>query len=120
MYKHYIRPDANGIIIKGFTSAFLKESEGNEEILPGDLELQGYDARQFEIPLTVYRDGGTQFKYKVVDGQMIERTQAELDAEWAARPPAPKTELEIMKESAAQQSADFQAFMDDYYSKNPE
>lgn len=100
-YRHYIRTDANGIVIKGFTSAFLKGANGDEEILPGDLELQGYDTRQFQINL-VTDDERRQNKYKVVNGTMVARTQQELDVEWDARPPQPKTELERIREENQQ------------------
>lgn len=52
-------------------------------------------------------------------------TQSEIDA--IKNAPKPKTELELLREEndslqkqVAGTSADFQAFMDDYYSKNPE
>lgn len=80
-YKQYIRTDVNGIVIKGFTSAF-------EQPIAGDLLLSGQDGRHFQMQLLTDRG---QYKYKLVNNQMVERTQAELDAEWAARPAPPKT-----------------------------
>jgi hypothetical protein len=91
-YKHYIRTDVNGIVIYGFTTGF--ESPQN-----GDLLLPDQDGRHFTIQLTTERG---QYKYKVVDGVMVLRTQQELDAEWTARPPAPKTEIELMQEESTQ------------------
>lgn len=94
-YKHYIRTDSSGIVILGFTSAFPEIATPQS----GDLLLDGYDGRHFQIQLTNERG---QFKYKVVNGEMVERTQMELDTEWSARPPVPKTEVELLKEENLQ------------------
>lgn len=81
-YKHYIRTDVNGIVTDGYA-----DWETDKRGL-GEVQLAGDHIRQFQINLRTIRG---QFKYKVVNGQMVERSQAELDAEWNARPPAPKT-----------------------------
>lgn len=86
-YKQFIRPDVNSIVVKGFTDAF-------EQPLTGDLQLTGQDGRHFQMQLTNVRG---QYLYKVVSGQMVQRTQTELDTEWAARtiPPDPDAELTL-------------------------
>lgn len=85
-YKQYVRTDASGIIVKGFTDAF-------EQPITGDLLLTGQDGRHFQIQLT--NDRG-QFIYKLVNGSMVARTQTELDVEWNARPtPQPGLESRI-------------------------
>jgi hypothetical protein len=86
-YQHYIRKDSNGIVIRGYTSAF-------EEPQAGDLLLPDQDGRHFTIQLTTERG---QFKYKVVDGVMALRMQQELDAEWNARPAEPPTAEERLR-----------------------
>jgi hypothetical protein len=78
-YKHYIRVNEAGIIVHGFSDAFEQAQED-------DVVFTEDAGRHFQIPLLTDRG---QFRYKLFDGQMIERTQDELDAEWAARPPAP-------------------------------
>lgn len=80
-HKHYIRIDANNIIIYGFSDAF-------EQPITGDLLLSGQDGRHFQFQLS--NDRG-QFIYKLINGAMVARTQEELDVEWNSRPPAPKT-----------------------------
>jgi hypothetical protein len=98
-YKHYIRTNEAGIIIHGFSSAFLKEAGGSEEMLTGDMLLSEENSRQFTIQLLTNRG---QYKYKIANGAMIERTQQELDDEWNARPPAPPTTEERLE--AAEQA----------------
>jgi hypothetical protein len=94
-YKHYIRTDANGIVVKGFTDGF-------EQPQQGDLLLSGQDGRHFQLQLSNERG---QFIYKLVNGSMVSRTQEELELEWNSRPPAPKTEMEIVKEENVQLTA---------------
>lgn len=85
-YRHYIRI-ANGIIIHGFSDAF-------EQPVTGDIQLSGDFGRHFQLNLLTDRG---QYKYKLANNQMVERTQAELDAEWAARPvPPPTTQEEVV------------------------
>lgn len=79
VYEHYIRTDSNGIVVKGFTTGF-------EQPQQGDLLLSGKDERHFDIPLTNERG---QYRYKIENGAMVERSQADLDGEWASRPAPP-------------------------------
>ncbi|UKS27206.1 hypothetical protein LOZ80_38100 [Paenibacillus sp. HWE-109] len=91
-YKHYIRIDTNNIVTHGFSDAF-------EQPQQGDVQLDGEFGRHFQTPLTT---GRGQYKYKLIDGIITERTQTELDAEWAARPPAePSTESRLAAAEAA-------------------
>jgi hypothetical protein len=111
-YQHYIRTDANGIVIHGFTDAF-------EQIQPGDLLLSGQDGRHFQIQLINERG---QFIYKLVNGAMVARSQEELETEWAARPTPPPSDSELLKDarleigrlnrSVDSLSADVQAIID--------
>lgn len=78
-YNHYIRIDANNIIIHGFSDAF-------EEPQKDDIQLTGEFGRHFQVQLTNERG---QFIYKWEDNAMVERTQTELDAEIQALPPKP-------------------------------
>lgn len=80
-YKHFIRVDSNNIVIHGFSSAF-------EEVQPGDIQLSGDYGRHFNIELTNEK---CQFVYKIENGSMVYRTQAELTTEWNARPTPPPT-----------------------------
>lgn len=86
-YKHYIRV-RNGLVIQGFTTAFEQPQEG-------DILLTGQDGRHFSLTLT--NDRG-QYLYKILQGSMVYRTPSELDAEWNALPPPPKSAEEHMVE----------------------
>ncbi|MFD0710648.1 hypothetical protein [Paenibacillus sp. GCM10027626] len=80
-YQHYVRTDTNGIVIYGYTTGF-ELPDVDDILLPNESD------RHFCYQL--YNDRG-QYRYKIVQGKMVERSQAELDAEWNARPPVPKT-----------------------------
>lgn len=90
-YRHFLRVE-NGIVVEGYADWQLEKRH------TGEIQLSGEYGRQFEFPLYTDR---MQYKYKIVNGTMVERTQEELDEEWAARPPAPKTpeqkEIEKLK-----------------------
>lgn len=119
-YQHYIRVDANSIVIYGFTTGF-------EQPQPGDILLPNEDGRHFRIEL---RNERGQFRYKYVGGVMVQRTQTELDAEWAARPPEPETDAEkiarlesekvALEATVGQLNADFVGFIDFYFTQNPD
>lgn len=101
----YIRTDAAGLVVRGFTTAF-------EQPQTGDILVSGQNGRHFNIQLT--NDRG-QPLYRIVNGGMIARSQVELDEEWAARS-VPKTpdqlRIEELERQLAQQSADQTAFME--------
>jgi hypothetical protein len=90
-YKHYIRTNEAGEIIHGFSDAF-------EQPQDGDILVLENGPRHFHLawpePLTNERG---QYRFRWIDGQRVERSQAELDAEWAARPPGPPTHEQRMR-----------------------
>ncbi|MBU7316237.1 hypothetical protein [Paenibacillus oleatilyticus] len=116
-YKHYLRTDAADLVIHGFSSAF----EIPERT---DICIDENAGRHFTIQL---RNERLQCKYKWLSGELAERSQEELDAEWAARPVAQMTpeekiasltaQLKKQEEQAAAVSADLQAFMEYFMSK---
>lgn len=81
-YKHYIRADESNVIIDGY-SEWQSDKRVEDEI-----QLSGEFSRNFTINLLTER---LQFKYKLVDGAIVARTQLELDDEWNMRPPEPPT-----------------------------
>lgn len=95
MYNHYIRVDQAGTIVYGFSSAF-------EEPLETDILIMEDGPRQFsEVwpePLTNERG---QYRFRWIDGQRVERSAEELDAEWASRPAPPPTLEERMNQITA-------------------
>ena len=90
-YKHYIRTNEAGIIIHGFSDAF-------EQPQDGDILVLENGPRHFHLawpePLTNERG---QYRFRWIDGQRVERSQEELDAEWSQRPPAPPSLEERIK-----------------------
>lgn len=66
-YKHYIRINAEGIIVHGFSDAF-------EQPQHGDVQLAGEQGRHFTL---VLQDGKGRHNYKLVDNQISERTEDE-------------------------------------------
>ncbi|MDO3680647.1 hypothetical protein [Paenibacillus ehimensis] len=111
-YKHYVRTNAAGLVIHGFSSAFeLPE--------PTDICIDQNAGRHFMLEL---RNERGQYRLKYEKGALTARSQTELDAEWAARPSEPLTaeeriatltvQLKKQEEQAAAVSADLQAFME--------
>lgn len=86
-YKHYIRVDANNIVIHAFSDAF-------EQPQDGDILVESDAGRHYNLQLMNERG---QYIYKVVNGQMVARTQTELDTEWAARPTPPPSQDDRIK-----------------------
>lgn len=82
-YKHYIRLDANNIIVMRYSSAFV------EQPLETDICINENGGRHYNDPVSNERG---QHIYKWVDGAEVPRTQTELDAEWDARPPEPPSQ----------------------------
>jgi len=89
-YKHYIRVNDAGTIVHGFSDAF--EQPLDDDILVAE-EAPRHFHEAFSEPLV--NDRG-QFGFKWA-GEIVERMQAELDAEWANRPPAPPSEIELLR-----------------------
>lgn len=87
-YKHYIRTNEAGIVIHGFSDAF-------EKPLEDDVELLGEHGRHFQLQLMSTRG---QYVYRIDGVDLIERSQEELEDEWAARPAAPPTETERIQQ----------------------
>jgi len=99
-YNHYIRTNEAGEIIHGFSDAF-------EQPQDGDILVLENGPRHFhEAWPEPLRNERGQYRFRWVNGQRVERSQEELDAEWAARPPEPPSladriayleELELMR-----------------------
>ncbi|MBB6731884.1 hypothetical protein [Cohnella zeiphila] len=86
--KLYIRIDNQQRIIDGYAE-WQTEKRNDDEILiteSGPRQFNLYWADSLYVEDGKYKG---QYRFKWTDGQRVERTQEELDAEWAARPPAP-------------------------------
>lgn len=93
--KHYYRVNAEGFIVYGFSDAF-------EQPLESDV-LVDSGGRQFNP--TVRNERG-QYMFKVVDGEIVERSQEELDEEYSELPSPAKTPDQIMIEMLQVQSGE--------------
>lgn len=90
MYKHYIRVDAEGNVVRAFSDAF-------EQPVNKDMLVTEEGGRHFNLDLWY---NGVIPRWYVIGDDMIERTGMELDAMWlqyqVAHPPEP-TEVEKLK-----------------------
>lgn len=86
MYKHYVRIDANSNVIDRYS-----EWEGKYQ--DGDILAEESEERHYNFPIMNER---VQFLYRW-DNSLIERSQAELDAEYVAPPIVPTDAERIVK-----------------------
>lgn len=98
-YIVYVRVDDAGRIAAINSSAFLSDTTGFVQIDSG-YGVRYHHAQGNYLPKPLYDERGI-CRYKLVDGAAVERTQEEMDADFAARPaPEPTTE-ELLLETAA-------------------
>lgn len=100
--KVYVLPDAEGRITRidgGYTISNIKDFTNWVLIDEGYGDRYNLcQGNYFDKP--IMDDRGI-YRYKLVDGKTVERTQEEMDADYAARPaPEPTTE-ELLLETAA-------------------
>jgi hypothetical protein len=93
-YKHYLRVNEAGTIVYGFSNAFEQPQDGDMCIV----EDGPRHFNQIYPSLTNERD---QFRFKW-DGRVVERSHAELDAEWVKRSPEPLSEVDQLKAQNAE------------------
>lgn len=84
-YKVYVKTDENGRITAINSSAFLSSLDGWTEIDSGKGD-RFHHAQNNYFQFPIYDDRGI-YRYKLVNGQPVERTQEEMDAEYV--PPVP-------------------------------
>lgn len=83
-YIVYVKIDDANRITAVNSSAFLRNTEGWTEIDRGYTQRHHHaQGNYFDQP--IYDDRGIK-RYKLVDGKPVERTQEEMDAEYAAIP----------------------------------
>lgn len=80
-YKHFVRVDDRNRVIYGYTIAF-------EQPKVGDVCIVEDGIRQFQLS---YKTMDGVPLYKVVNGELMERTQEEIDADISALPTPPPT-----------------------------
>lgn len=91
-YIVYVRPNESGYITDVNSSAFLTDSTGWVEIDRGYGDRY-HHAQGNYFPESIYTDGGA-YRYKLVDGEVVECTAEEIaKQEEALKPvPAPTTD----------------------------
>lgn len=89
-YVVYAKVDKQNRIIAVNSSAFLHDATGWTEIDCGTGEKYYYAQTRY-LPKSIIADMDI-FRYKLVDGKPQERTQEEMDADYAARPAPPPSD----------------------------
>lgn len=117
-YKVLARADEQNRITEINSSAFVADANGWTKIDEGWGD-KFHHAQGNYLPKPLMDERGV-YRYKLEEGQAMERTQEEMDADYAARPvPAtPKTNAELEAENAllkaqVQAVADRNEFMED-------
>lgn len=95
-YKVYVLHDDVGRVIDVNSGAFIGDTTGWFQIDEGSGDRY-HHAQGNYLPGPVLDERGIP-RYKLVDGEVVERTQEEMDAEVAALPPAPATVDERLDE----------------------
>ena len=79
-YDVYVKPDESGRITAINSSAFLTDTDGWVKIDHGEGDAC-HHAQGNYFPLPIMDDRGI-YRYKLVDGKPVERTQEEMDADY--------------------------------------
>lgn len=94
MYKVYVKTDETGRITSINSNAFLSILEGWQEIDSGHGDRY-HHAQGNYFDKSLYDNRGI-YRYKLVNGQPVERTQEEMDADYMEPIPTP-TQLDIIE-----------------------
>ena len=86
-YTVYVKPNDSGYITAVNSSAFLTDSTGWVEIDRGYGDRY-HHAQGNYFPESIYTDGGA-YRYKLVDGEVVECTAEEIREQEEANKPAP-------------------------------
>lgn len=97
--KVMIRVDDDSFIIEINSDAFVSDTSGWIEIDSGTGDRY-HHAQNHYLPRPLTDDRGI-FQYKLCDGEIVERTAEEMDADYAARPKPEPTNEELLLEMAA-------------------
>ena len=90
-YDVYVKPDESGRITAINSSAFLADTDGWVKIDHGEGDAF-HHAQGNYFPQPIIDERGV-YRYKLVDGKIVERTAAEMDADYTP-PEASPTEAE--------------------------
>lgn len=102
-YLVYVKLDDQNRITAVNSSAFLPDVTGWTEIDSGYGDRYHHaQGNYFDKPIM---DERGIYRYKLVDGKPVERTQEEMDADYAARPASPPSDKERIAALEAQLAA---------------
>ena len=104
-YIVYVKPNDSGYITAVNSSAFLRETDGWMEIDSGYGDKY-HHAQGNYFPQPIIDERGI-YRYKLVDGAVVERTREEMDADYVVPEPKPSTD-----ERVAQLEAQNEALME--------
>lgn len=97
--KVYVRTDENGRIIAVNSSVFLRDTDGWVKIDEGYGDRY-HHAQGNYLPGPLMDERGI-LRYKLEDGQPVERTQEEMDADYTPPAPAPTAEKRMTEIESA-------------------
>ena len=92
-YIVYVNTDSNGYIAAVNSSAFLADTTGWEEIDRGYGDKY-HHAQVNYFPQPIIDERGI-YRYKLVDGKPVERTQEEMDADYVEPEAQPSTDERV-------------------------
>lgn len=93
-YTVYVLTDTNGRITSVNSSDFLRDADGWTEIDSGS-ENRHRLAQRLYFPLPIIDEETGVLRYKLEDGKPVERSQEEMDADYAAQEDKPTTEQRL-------------------------
>ena len=96
-YDVYVKPDESGRITAVNSSAFLTDTDGWVKIDHG-VSDKFHHAQGNYFPKPIIDERGI-YRYKLVDGEAVERTQEEMDADYTPPEVAP-TQLDRIEAQA--------------------
>lgn len=95
LYKVFARADEEGRVIEINSSAFIDgESDGGLVEIDSGYGDRYHHAQGNYLPLPLMDERGV-YRYKLVDGKPIERTQEEMDADYTPPEDKPTTEQRV-------------------------
>ena len=99
MYKVYAKTDSAGRVISINSDAFLSDAGGWTQIDEGESD-KFHHAQGNYFPLSIMTIEGV-YRYKLADGEVIERTAKEIQSDIDAIPPPPPDPLQVTQKAAA-------------------
>ncbi len=107
-YTVYIKTDDKGLIIAVNSDAFLPSTDGWEKVAQGHGD-KFHHAQGNYLPGPLMDDDGI-YRYKLVDGAAVERTQDEMDGDYV--PPVQSSSIETRVEQVESKTAELEESLD--------